>query len=93
MEDRKGNGFSFTFRMWRINGLNRREARKEFGQAARCNAIKKRAEPAFTSAEVRHASKSCSRGRFYTISYTLKKAGQSPLQTVDKKLFSPAGGE
>ena len=35
--------------------------------------IKKRAEPAFTSAEVRHTSKSCSRGRFYAISYTLKK--------------------
>ena len=35
---------------------------------------KKRAEPAFTSAEVRHTSKSCSRGRFYAISYTSKKA-------------------
>ena len=35
--------------------------------------IKKRAEPAFTSAEVCHASKSCSRGRFCAISYTLKK--------------------
>ena len=35
--------------------------------------IKKRAEPAFTSAEVRHTSKSCSRGRFCAISYTLKK--------------------
>ena len=34
--------------------------------------IKKRAEPAFTSAKVCHASKSCSRGRFYAISYTLK---------------------
>ena len=33
---------------------------------------KKRAEPAFTSAEVRHTSTSCSRGRFYAISYTLK---------------------
>ena len=32
-----------------------------------------RAEPVFTSAEVRHASKSCSRGRFYAISYMLKK--------------------
>ena len=30
----------------------------------------KRAEPAFTSAEVGKASKSCSRGRFYAISYT-----------------------
>jgi len=37
--------------------------------------IKKRAEPAFTSAEVRHASKSCSRGRFFAISYTLKNVG------------------
>ena len=46
MEDRKGNGVYFTFRMRRINGFNRREARKKFGQAARCNAIKKRAEPA-----------------------------------------------
>ena len=36
---------------------------------------KKRAEPAFTSAEVRHTSKSCSRGRFYAISYTSKNAG------------------
>ena len=34
-------------------------------QAYRKNRIKKRAEPAFTSAEVCHASKSCSRGRFY----------------------------
>ena len=33
---------------------------------------KKRAEPAFTSAEVRHASKYCTRGRFYAIPYTLK---------------------
>ena len=32
---------------------------------------KKRAESAFTSAEVRHASKFCSRGRFYAIFYTL----------------------
>ena len=39
--------------------------------------IKKRAEPAFTSAKVRHTSKSCSRGRFYAISYTLKN-GLSP---------------
>ena len=37
---------------------------------------KKRAEPAFTSAEVRHTSKSCSRGRFYAISYTLKKRAE-----------------
>ena len=34
---------------------------------------KKRAEPAFTSAEVCHASKSCSRGRFCAISYMSKK--------------------
>ena len=33
----------------------------------------KRAEPAFTSAEVCHASKSCSRGRFCAISYVSKK--------------------
>ena len=32
MEDRKGNGFPFTFHMRRINGLNRREARKKFGR-------------------------------------------------------------
>ena len=35
--------------------------------------MKKRADPAFISAEVRHASKSCSRGRFYVIFYALKK--------------------
>ena len=34
---------------------------------------KKRAEPAFTSAEACHASKSCSRGRFCAISYMSKK--------------------
>ena len=34
---------------------------------------KKRAEPAFTSAEVRHTSNSCSRGRFCAISYMLNK--------------------
>ena len=34
---------------------------------------KKQAEPAFTSAEARHASKSCSRGRFCAISYMSKK--------------------
>ena len=39
--------------------------------------IKKRAELAFTSAEVRHAPKSCSRGQFYAISYTLKTQFQS----------------
>ena len=38
--------------------------------------LKKRAEPAFTSAKVRHASKPCSRGRFYAISYTLKKRAE-----------------
>ena len=38
---------------------------------------KKRAEPAFTSAEACHASKSCSRGRFCAISYMLK-SGLSP---------------
>ena len=34
---------------------------------------KKRAEPAFTSAEACHASNSCSRGRFCAISYMSKK--------------------
>ena len=34
---------------------------------------KKRAEPAFTSAEACHTSKSCSRGRFCAISYMSKK--------------------
>ena len=38
--------------------------------------LKKRAEPAFTSAEVRHTSKSCSRGRFYAISYIKKTVPQ-----------------
>ena len=38
--------------------------------------IKKRAEPAFTSAKVRHASKSCSRGRFFAISYMLKNSAK-----------------
>ena len=33
----------------------------------------KRAEPAFTSAEVCHASKSCARGRCYAIPYTKNK--------------------
>ena len=46
--------------------------------------IKKRAEPAFTSAEVCHASKSCSRGRFYTISYALKNS-RSPLFTFRRR--------
>ena len=50
--------------------------------------ITKQAEPAFTSAKVRHASKSCSRGRFYTISYTLKKAGQSPLCSFKIRLYA-----
>ena len=50
--------------------------------------ITKQAEPAFTSAEVRHASKSCLRGRFYAISYTLKKAGQSPLCSFKIRLYA-----
>ena len=37
------------------------------------NGIKKRAEPAFTSAEVRYTSKSCSRGRFLRNFLYLKK--------------------
>ena len=49
--------------------------------------IKKRAEPAFTSAEVCHASKSCSRGRFYAISYTLKKKGIAKLSDSRKERF------
>ena len=40
------------------------------------SALKKRAEPAFTSAKVCHASKSCSRGRFCAISYMLKKTSR-----------------
>ena len=50
--------------------------------------ITKQAEPAFTSVEVRHASKSCSRGRFYAISYMLKKAGQSPLCSFKIRLYA-----
>ena len=38
---------------------------------------KKRAEPAFTSAEACHTSKSCSRGRFCAISYMSKKTHPS----------------
>ena len=45
--------------------------------------IKKRAEPAFTSAEVRHTSKSCSRGRFYAISYTLKKRAEPAFTSAE----------
>ena len=44
---------------------------------------KKRAEPAFTSAEVRHTSKSCSRGRFYAISYTLKKRAEPAFTSAE----------
>ena len=44
---------------------------------------KKRAEPAFTSAEVRHASKSCSRGRFCAISYTLKEKASHQMGDSD----------
>ncbi len=47
--------------------------------------MKKRADPAFTSAEVRHASKSCSRGRFYAISYALKK--RTPFRASSLNLF------
>ena len=57
--------------------------------------LKRRPEPAFTSAEVRRASKSCSRGRFCAISYTLKRILPQKTkgsQTVDKKLFSPEEG-
>jgi hypothetical protein len=42
--------------------------------------LKKRTKPAFTSAEVRHTSKSCSRGQFYAISYTLKKQCRKNMQ-------------
>ena len=46
------------------------------GRHANPRTVKKRAEPAFTSAEVCHASKSCLRGRFYAISYTFKKRAE-----------------
>ena len=45
---------------------------------------KKRAKPAFTSAEVRHTSKSCSRGRFYAISYTLKEKASHQMGDLKK---------
>ena len=45
--------------------------------------IKKRAELAFTSAKVCHASKSCSRGRFYAISYTLKKRAEPAFNSAE----------
>ena len=41
--------------------------------------MSKRTESAIASAEVRHASKSCSRGRFYAISSTLKSLDLQPL--------------
>ena len=49
---------------------------------------KKRAEPAFTSAEVRHTSKSCSRGRFYAISYTSRKKNVQDLHPARSRVYS-----
>jgi len=43
------------------------------GEQSEPEGVKKRAEPAFTSAEACRASKSCSRGRFCAIPYMLKK--------------------
>ena len=53
----------FRERTWR---------RSRSRRTAECIATKKGAEPAFASAEVCHASKPCSRGRFYAISHTLQ---------------------
>ena len=50
--------------------------------------LKKRAEPAFTSAEVRRASKFCSRGRFYAISYTLKKRAEPAFTSAEVRRAS-----
>ena len=55
----------FRERTWR---------RSRSRRTAECIATKKGAEPAFASAEVCHASKPCSRGRFYAISHTLKES-------------------
>ena len=49
----------------------------------RTRRLKKQAEPAFTSAEVRHVSKSCSRGRCYAISHTLKKRAESAFTSAE----------
>ena len=45
--------------------------------------LKKQAEPAFTSTEVRHASKSCSRGRCYAIFHTLKKRAEPAFTSAE----------
>ena len=57
--------------------------------------VKKWAEPAFTSAEVRHTSNSCSRGRFCAISYTLKSRLSPPSlppQSAKHQSLAYAGG-
>ena len=56
------------------------------------SALKKRAEPAFISAKVCHASKSCSRGRFCAISYMLKKTSRRRSFSLrQQEVFSYSG--